>query len=48
MPGSANLKHLEHFMQFWSSLYRKVVEVSERIEKRFTRFLPGLKGISYM
>ena len=39
--------HLEYSVQFWSPHYQKDVEVLERVQKRFTRMLPGMEGISY-
>ena len=34
--------HLEYCVQFWSPYYRKDIIKLERVEKRFTRMLPGL------
>ena len=39
--------HLEYSVQFWSPHYQKDVEALERVQKRFTRMLPGMEGISY-
>ena len=39
--------HLEYSVQFWSPHYQKDVEALERVQKRFTRMLPGLEGICY-
>ena len=39
--------YLEYCVQFWSPHYRKDVEALERVQKRFTRMLPGLEGMSY-
>jgi len=36
--------HLEYSVQFWSPHYQKDLET---IQKRFTRMLPGMEGISY-
>ena len=39
--------HLEYSVQFWSPHYQKDVEALERVQKRFTRMLPGMEDISY-
>ena len=39
--------HLEYSVQFWSPHYQKDVEALERAQKRFSRMLPGMEGISY-
>jgi len=39
--------HLEYCAQFWSPHYRKDVEKIERVQRRFTRMLPGLSGMPY-
>ena len=39
--------HLEYSVQFWSPHYQKDVEALERVQKRFTRMLPGVEGNSY-
>ena len=39
--------HLEYSVQFWSPYYQKDVEALERVQKRFTRMLAGMGGISY-
>ena len=39
--------HLEYGVPFWSPHCQKDVEVLERVQKRFTRMLPGMEGISY-
>ena len=39
--------HLEYSVQFWSPHYQKNVEALEMVQKRFTRVLPGMEGISY-
>ena len=38
--------HLEYCVQFWSPHYRKDVEALERVQRKFTRMLPGLEGRS--
>jgi len=39
--------HLEYCVQFWSPHYKKDVEALERVQRRFTRMLPGMEGRSY-
>ena len=39
--------HLEYCAQFWSPHYRRDVEIIERVQRRFTRMLPGLGGMPY-
>ena len=34
--------HLEYCVQFWLPHYQKDVETLERVQKRFTRMLPGI------
>ena len=38
---------MEYCVQFWSHYYRKDVIKLERVQKRFTRMLPRLDGLSY-
>eukprot|EP00061_Rhincodon_typus_P005605 g25314.t1 len=38
---------LEYCVQFWLPSYRKGIIKLERVQKRFTRMLPGLEGLSY-
>ena len=40
--------HLEYCVQFWSPHYQKAVDALERVQKRFTRMLPDVDGISYV
>ena len=37
--------HLEYSVQFCSPYYQKDVEALERVQKRFTKMLPGMEGI---
>ena len=39
--------NLEYCVQFWSPSYRKDVNKIERVQRRFTRIVPGLKKLSY-
>ena len=39
--------HLEYSVQFWLPHYQKDMEALEGVQKRFTRMLPGMEGISY-
>ena len=39
--------HLKYCVQFWSPHNQKDVQVLERVETKFTRMLPGLKGVGY-
>jgi len=38
---------LEYSVQFWSPHYQKDVEALERVQKIFSRMLPGVEGIGY-
>eukprot|EP00061_Rhincodon_typus_P005166 g24374.t1 len=38
---------LKYCAQFWLSSYRKVIIKLERVQKRFTRMLLGMEGLSY-
>ncbi|XP_072443501.1 RNA-directed DNA polymerase from mobile element jockey isoform X1 [Chiloscyllium punctatum] len=38
---------LEYCVQFWSPHFRKDVEALERVQRRFTRMLPGMENRSY-
>ena len=39
--------HLEYCEQFWAPYLRKDVLGLERIQRRFTRMIPGMKSLSY-
>ena len=39
--------HLGYCVQFWSPYYRKDIIKLERVQKRFTRMLPKVDGLSY-
>ena len=39
--------HVEYCVQFWSPSYKMDIIKLERVQKRFTRMLPGLDGLSY-
>ena len=39
--------HLEYSIQGWSSQYRKDVELLERVRRRATKMIRGLKHLSY-
>eukprot|EP00061_Rhincodon_typus_P002369 g17353.t1 len=39
--------HLEYCVQFWSRCYRKDIVKLESDQRRFTRMLPELVGLSY-
>ena len=38
---------LEYCVQFWSPHFRKEVIALERVQRRFTRMLPGMEHLSY-
>ena len=38
---------MEYCVQIWSFYYRKDIIKLESVQKRFTRMLPGLDGLSY-
>eukprot|EP00061_Rhincodon_typus_P012832 g38819.t1 len=39
--------HIEYWVQFWSSHYQKDMNALEKVQKRFTRMLPGMGEFSY-
>ena len=39
--------HLEYCVQFWSPYLRKDVLATEGVQRRFTRLIPGMAGLSY-
>ena len=40
-------KKLEDCLQFWSPHFRKDVIALEKVQRRFTRMLPGLERFSH-
>ena len=39
--------HLEYCVQFWSPYLRKDVVALETVQRKFTRMIPGIKGLTY-
>ena len=39
--------HLEYCIQHWSLYLRKDVNALEAVQRRFTRLIPGMGGLSY-
>ncbi|XP_051876029.1 RNA-directed DNA polymerase from mobile element jockey isoform X1 [Pristis pectinata] len=45
--GALVRPHLEYCAQFWAPHLRKAVLTLERVQRRFTRMIPGMKGLTY-
>ena len=39
--------HLECCIQMWSPQYRRDMELSEHVQRRATKMIPGMKHLSY-
>ena len=39
--------HLQYYFQFWSPRYKNNIAALERVQRRATRIIPGLKGMLY-
>ena len=39
--------HLDYAVQFWSPYYRMDIESLERIQRRMTRLIPGIRNLEY-
>eukprot|EP00061_Rhincodon_typus_P009021 g32165.t1 len=47
VPHGRLIQKMELCVQFWSSHYRKNVIGLERVQRRFTKMLPGTESLSY-
>jgi len=39
--------HVEYCVSAWSPYYKKDKELLEKVQRRFTKMIKGMKGISY-
>ena len=47
-PGfNSGLGHLEYCEQLWAPYLRKDVLALERVQRRFTKMIPGMKSLLY-